>query len=222
MIKSFSIILSVVFSALLVAQVQKEPTYLDILREKVSRVEPARRSQNKEQLSQLSAEFLELATTEKKDWLPYYYASYLLILKGQILVQENKNNEIEDVAYYAQKPLYEAKKLSPDNAEILVLQKLIYQLEKHLKPSQIYQNGGPMAVQLVSQMRQKFPKNPRVTLLIGEDLMLTPKQFGGDPEKGIEQLRKALEQFKTFKPESSLHPNWGKEIAEKLLLDAKK
>lgn len=222
MMKPFCIALGVFFSVLLSAQVEKEPTYLELLSEKVSRVEAAKTSQNQDQLTQLSAEFLELADKEKKEWLPYYYASYLLILKGQILVQENKNKEIEDVAYHAQKPLYAAKKLSPNNPEILVLQKLIYQLEKYIKPSEIYQNGGPMAVQLVSEMRKKFPKNPRVTMLIGEDLVLTSKQYGGNKEKGIEQLQKALAQFEAFKPESNLHPNWGKEIVEKLLENAKK
>ena len=47
--------------------------------------------------------------------------------------------------------------------------------------------------------------------------MHTPPAFGGGEKKAKPVFELALEKFKTFKPESNLHPTWGKEEAEKEL-----
>jgi hypothetical protein len=47
--------------------------------------------------------------------------------------------------------------------------------------------------------------------------MNTPEAFGGGKANAKKQFEKALELYKTFKPASPLHPDWGKDEAEKSL-----
>ena len=53
------------------------------------------------------------------------------------------------------------------------------------------------------KLKKLDPENPRITIMEAEDLYFTPEQFGGSKTKGIELLRKLLEQFKTYKLKSS-------------------
>ena len=61
------------------------------------------------------------------------------------------------------------------------------------------------------------PTNPRISLLKAEDTYFTPEQFGGSKTKGLELFQKSLDQFKVYKPKSTLDPNWGKGEAEYFL-----
>jgi hypothetical protein len=61
------------------------------------------------------------------------------------------------------------------------------------------------------------PNNPRIYYLNGQTLMNTPEAFGGGKAVAKKLFEKSLELYKTFKPASPFHPNWGKEEAEQLL-----
>lgn len=207
--------------------VEKEPTYEEKMQNALTQLN---QTSTKEAYEALATEFIEIGKKEKgKEWLPYYYATYALIKKGYIVLEEGKanapkpNKELEDVLYYAQKPLNESMKITADNVENYVLQKLLYQLRKQIVPAQIYQTGGPLALQILSVAFKLDPQNPRVLMLKGEDSYFTSKEFGGDKDKGIDFYKKALVQFDAYKPKSKnkkpipFYPTWGKEEVEKIL-----
>jgi hypothetical protein len=46
--------------------------------------------------------------------------------------------------------------------------------------------------------------------LEGQDKFYTPEQFGGSKDEAKMLFEKAKQLFDSFKPGSSIHPNWGK------------
>lgn len=107
----------------------------------------------------------------------------------------------------AQKYLDQAKKLEKENAENYILQKMIHGMKMMVNPMSRYMTEGMEAQEALKKAESLDAKNPRITILRAEALYFTPEQFGGSKEKGIEHFKKALEQFKTYKPKSELHPN---------------
>ena len=61
------------------------------------------------------------------------------------------------------------------------------------------------------------PENPRPYLLKGQSAMYTPPQYGGGKEVALPLLEQAVEKFKSFKPKSSIMPNWGAQRANTVL-----
>ena len=205
----------------LTKQKQQEPTYEDLMSTAMKQFESAN---SVVALQSAYDEFMKIGKKEKKEWIPYYYAAFAQKKRGDLFLKENKIKDLDDAIYFSQKSLDESKRLSPNNVEIYVIQKYLYQLRKNKIPSEIYQSGGPLALQVLSSAYKLDDKNPRVLLLKAEDLVNTPKEYGGDKEKGIEMYKKALSQFSSYKVKVDkdrkpilFYPTWGKELAQEAL-----
>jgi hypothetical protein len=66
------------------------------------------------------------------------------------------------------------------------------------------------------------PSNPRVVSCKAQWSMNSAKYFGKDTAPYCAEIEASIELFTNFKPESSLHPNWGKRRAEEALASCKK
>ena len=62
----------------------------------------------------------------------------------------------------------------------------------------------------LGQAEKANPQNPRIYLVRGNDFNFRPKMFGGGPEAAKPHYEKAKACFDTFKPASSIAPDWGK------------
>jgi hypothetical protein len=77
---------------------------------------------------------------------------------------------------------------------------------------------GPKSAGLFQQaLAQQPTDNPRAMMNIAQSLFYTPEGFGGSKKKAIEMMEKALASYDTFKPESPLHPSWGRAYVERTL-----
>jgi hypothetical protein len=132
-------------------------------------------------------------------------------------MREGKMTELDAIAAEAQKPLDLAMGLSKDNAELLILQKMIHSLKMMVDPQSRFMSEGMLAADALSKAEKLDSENPRITLLKAEDTYYTPEQFGGSKTKGLELFQKSLDQFKVYKPKTALDPNWGKAEAEYFL-----
>jgi hypothetical protein len=50
-------------------------------------------------------------------------------------------------------------------------------------------------------------------LLEGQAYYFTPSAFGGGKDKAKPAFEKAISLYDSFKPQSTIHPNWGKGTA---------
>lgn len=182
--------------------------------EKIAKTEQAKTTDD---FTALSNDFARIGDKEKTQWLPYYYAAYSTIQKGRTLMREGKVAELDALTDEAQKNLDKAAELNKDNAEILILEKMIHGLKMMVNPQARFMTEGMLGADALSKAEKLDPENPRITLLKAEDTYFTPEQFGGSKTKGLELFQKALDQFNNYKPKSALDPNWGKGEAEYFL-----
>ena len=182
--------------------------------EKVAQVEQQKTA---DEFTALANDFKRIGDKEKTQWLPYYYAAFSTIQKGRLAMRDGKMAELDAIATEAQKSLDLATNLNKDNAENLILQKMIHSLKMMVDPQSRFMSEGMLAKEALEKAEKADPTNPRISLLKAEDTYFTPEQFGGSKAKGLELFQKSLDQFKVYKPKSTLDPNWGKGEAEYFL-----
>ena len=182
--------------------------------EKVAQVEQQKTA---DEFTALANDFKRIGDKEKTQWLPYYYAAFSTIQKGRLAMRDGKMAELDAIATEAQKSLDLATNLSKDNAENFILQKMIHSLKMMVDPQSRFMSEGMLAKEALEKAEKADPTNPRISLLKAEDTYFTPEQFGGSKTKGLELFQKSLDQFKVYKPKSTLDPNWGKGEAEYFL-----
>ena len=179
-----------------------------------------------EGLQELANSFERIAEAEKTQWLPYYYAALSNVNLGfnyAIAAGPMGGNadKVDPLADKAEKLLNKAEELSKDNSEIYVVKKLIASCRMLGDVMNRYMTYGPVAVEALATAKKLNPENPRVYVLEGTDLYNTPEQYGGNKTEAKRLLEEALKKYETFKPESSIHPAWGKGQAQYFLSQIK-
>ena len=164
-----------------------------------------------EGLNNLANSFQRIADAEKNQWLPYYYAAYANV--SAALVQSNgqmgQADKTDPYADKAEALLNKADELNKNNSEIYIVRKMIATLRLMGDPMNRYMTYGPLGDEALETAKKLNPNNPRVPMLLGQDKLFTPEQYGGSKTEAKKLFEEALQKFEAFKPESSIHPQWG-------------
>jgi hypothetical protein len=168
--------------------------------------------------------FQRIADAEKTQWLPYYYAALSHVLAGYSISGGGMGgfaDKTDPEADQADQLLDKAEALSKDNSEIFCLRKMVSSLRLMADPMNRYQTEGPKAAQALEKAKALNPNNPRVYLLEGQDKFYTPEQYGGSKTEAKALFEESMKKFDSFKPESPLHPQWGKNQVQFMLSQLK-
>ena len=174
---------------------------------------------NPANLLALSNNFERIATAEKNQWLPYYYAAYCQVNFGFMQIDKSKTDAIADKATTL---ISKADSLMPENSEIYVIKSMIASCHMMVNPMQRYMQYGQESSGQMEAAMEQDPTNPRPYLLKGQSLKYTPEQFGGGCKTAMPELQTAMDKFKLFKPASELHPVWGTERTQMLMKECEK
>ena len=163
----------------------------------------------------LANSFERIADAEKTQWLPYYYSSYCNIMAGYMSLPQDgsfgDNSAIADpYADKAETLLNKAEALSKDNAEIYIVRKMVHGLRMMGNAVARFMTETPKATEALEKAKSLNANIPRIYILEAQDKYYTPEQFGGSKDEAKVLLEKAKALFETFKPESSIAPNWGR------------
>ena len=162
--------------------------------------------------------FERISKAETQEWLPHYYIAQINSIKSWDVKDEAVlRAQLEK----AQDHINRAMAISKENPETLVMQAhvltnwvafdgMTYGMKYSGKITELYNKAEKLA-----------PKNPRVVFSKADWAMGSAKYFGQDTKPFCAEIEKAIELFATFKPESSLHPIWGKERAEQITKSCK-
>ena len=164
---------------------------------------------------ELANAFERIADAEKNQGLAYYYAAYCNASAGTLVgaggdMMAAKADKTDPYADKADKQIKKAEELMKGSSEIFIVKKMIATLKMLGDPTNRYMTYGPEATAMLEEAKKMNPNNPRVYLLEAQDKYYTPEQFGGSKEEAKVLFEKAQKLFETFKPETSIHPNWGK------------
>lgn len=162
--------------------------------------------------------FERVATAEKTQWLPYYYAALCQLNYGFIQTDKDK---LDGIADKANTLVAAADSLSPKNSEISCLKSMIASCHLMVNPQQRWQEYGQESSSNLDAAIQQDATNPRPYFLKGQSLKYTPEQFGGGCKTATPLLQTALDKYATFKPATDISPNWGKTYAEKIIAECK-
>lgn len=165
-----------------------------------------------EDMGAASAFFERIADAEKDKWLPYYYAAYAHHLTGWMNPKADKDKVAEK-----SRELVAKAELIERNSETYCLRQMVAIQQMTVDPMSRWQTYGAEAGQALENAKKADANNPRIYLLNGQTLMNTPEAFGGGKAVAKKLFERALELYAGFQRASPLHPNWGKDQAEKLL-----
>ena len=157
-----------------------------------------------------ASRFERIATAEKSRWMPYYYASYSLVIMS---FEETDGSKRDLLLDRAQSFLDKALELKEDESELHVLQAFLY-------PSRIIVDPVGRGLQYMEQIYASLataktlnPENPRIYFLEGVNKANLPPAMGGGAEAARPILEEAVAKFEAFEEQDPLWPSWGEDAA---------
>lgn len=157
--------------------------------------------------------FERIANAEPKEWLPNYYIAQINSLKSW---NEKDETVLKAQLDKAQEHLDAAIIKSEDNAELLVMQAQVLTNWVAFDGMTYGMKYGAKVAELYEKASVLDPTNPRVVFGKAEWGMGSAKYFGQDTAPYCKAIEASVKLFDTFKPESELHPNWGRERAQQV------
>lgn len=164
--------------------------------------------------TEAKALFERIATIEKNNWLPDYYASFINCLDAFDPVNSSNANALIEKA---QNLLNNAITKSGNNSELHVLQAMIYTATLIQDPMTNGMKYSMLAKQEYAKAKAIDPNNPRAVLGEAEFDLGSAKYTGMDTKVICKEIEKSMELFTNFKPVSPFHPKWGEDRAKELL-----
>ena len=183
--------------------------YVKAMEQKVALVNTAATMEN---WMELANSFERIGDVEKEQWLPYYYAALSRVMAGYMISNGQTGgfaDKTDPEADKSEELLNKALALTKENSEIWCVKKMIATLRMMADPMTRFQTYGMAASEALEKAKQLNPENPRVFLLEGQDKFYTPEQFGGSKKEAKTLFEESIKKHETFKPESTIHPNWG-------------
>lgn len=159
------------------------------------------------------ATFERIATVEKDNWLPNYYVALINALTSFETRDKQKAKSLLEVAQTA---LDVEMEKDSKNAELLVVQGLIYTGWIMVDPMTNGMKYSGYANDIYTKAAKIAPENPRVLFCKAEFEMGSAKYFGQDTTPMCEQMAKSIPLFENFAPETVFHPTWGLERAKEV------
>ncbi|GAA4009306.1 hypothetical protein GCM10022408_21730 [Hymenobacter fastidiosus] len=148
-------------------------------------------------------------------WEPRYYQARAYLKLGFAGKDGDQQDKLFD---QAQAALDQAKKLpGADQAELLILQAYVYQGRIMVSPMSRGMVYTGRVSEALGGAKALAPTNPRVYLLLANDLYFRPAIFGGGADKAKPLYEKAKALFATFRSANALSPTWGEKNADAML-----
>lgn len=169
---------------------------------------------------QLANEFLQVANSQKENWLSWYYAAFCNAKVGW-LKQDDPDN-IEPFANKAEEQIKKARALldtatqKKELSEVFCVLSILNRARVFINPATYGREYGPKASQYVKMAQASGPSNPRALYLEGWEKFATPKAWGGDKGKAKELLQNAKQKLESD-PSTGEQPHWGKKEVEEIM-----
>lgn len=168
--------------------------------------------------SEASDLFERIASAEKSSWLPNYYVA-LVNTTASFGTQDKE--KINGLLTKAQDALDIEMVKNQNNAELYVLQALIYTAWIVYDPMTNGMKLSAKTMEMYDKAESLEPNNPRVVFGKADFQIGGAKWTGVDTKPLCDQIEKAIGLFATFKPETSFSPTWGLERAQETLKNCK-
>jgi len=166
-------------------------------------------------IKELANNFERIGDAEKTQWLPYYYAAYCQVMAAYT---EKDKSKVDAIADKAEEMVTKAETIAgKENSETAVIKSMIASSHMMVDPQSRYMKYAQASGSNIEKAKALDPTNPRPVYLEAQAAFYTPEAFGGGKTVAKPLFEKAIAMFDTFKPETELHPAWGKFMAQYFL-----
>lgn len=174
-----------------------------------------------DKLDEASNLFERIATAESDEWLPSYYVAEIAIIKNWKDFENRKVSDLKLNLDKAQEFVNSIRTIDPETSYADYLQAQLYTVW-------VAHDGMKYGMKYVGQIGSLYQKvvtqesdNPMfISSKAGWD-MGSAKYFGTSVEPYCAELRRAIELFATFKPETEFHPKGNLKSALETAKDCK-
>jgi hypothetical protein len=166
-----------------------------------------------------SAMFERIAAAEKNSYLPNYYVA---LINTTAVFTEKDKTKIDLLLTKAQDALDKEIIKDQNNAELYVLQALIYTGYVVADPMTNGMKYSAKVMEAYAKAKAIDSNNPRAVFGEADYQLGGAKWTGVDTKPLCVQVDKAIELFATFKPETPFSPKWGLERALEAQKNCKK
>lgn len=173
-----------------------------------STIELLDQAEDPAEFTECANRFERIASAEQNRWLPYYYASYSLVVMS---FDEQEGGQRDLILDRAQELLDQALELEPKESELHVLQAFLYPSRIMVDPMGRGMTYMEKMFSTLETARTLNLENPRIYFLEGVNMLNLPPSMGGGAEVAKPILEEALVKFKAFTSPDPLWPSWGKE-----------
>lgn len=154
--------------------------------------------------------FERISAADSENWIPMYYVAHVNVIDA-FMTKDKQTVELK--LEKAKTYLDKAKAISPDNAELMVLEALYNTAWIAFDGATYGMTLSGPTIQLYEKALQLAPNNPRVVYSYAEWNIGGAKYFGKDTSVYCKDLEKALALYKTFKNDTPYYPSWGEDRA---------
>jgi hypothetical protein len=154
--------------------------------------------------------FERIAAAEKTSWLPNYYVA---LVNTTSAFKTQDKTQIDLLLTKAQNALNVELAKDSNNAELYVLQALIYTAWVVADPMTNGMKYSTKTIEMYDKAEVLAPENPRAIFGKADFQLGGAKWTGVDTKPLCAQVDKAIGLFATFKPETPFSPKWGLERA---------
>lgn len=209
--KSFSVtlLMALFVASSLFAQSDK---YTGAMKKNIAELDAALKNNS---MAELAGNFERIATAEKTQWLPYYYAAYCTVMSAYMEQDKSKTDAIADKADAFIKKAEELA--GAENSETCIIKSMIASAHMMVDPQARWMQYGQTSASNIEKAKKMDATNPRSYYLDAQSKFYTPEAFGGGKTVAKPIFEKAIELFGSFKPASELHPSWGLTSAQYFL-----
>lgn len=155
--------------------------------------------------------FERIASAEKNNWLPNYYVA--LVNTTAAFTTQDKE-QVAALLTKAQDALDQELLKTTGNAELHVLQALIYTAWLVSDPMANGMKYSGLAMEQYAKAEALEPNNPRVVYGKADFEIGGARYFGKDTTPMCREIERAIGLFATFKSDVPFYPDWGLDRAK--------
>ncbi|WP_310994208.1 hypothetical protein [Aequorivita marina] len=157
--------------------------------------------------------FERIAKAEPENWLPPYYVAQINIINS---FTEKDGTKLKAQLDKAQNFINDAKVISKENPDLLVLQAQLYTAWIVYDGQQYGMKYSAKATELYDKALALAPDNPHMIMAKAEWNMGSAKYFGGSLDPYCKEIQRALAVSESYKPAGKFYPRFSVDRAKQV------
>ncbi|WP_299208533.1 hypothetical protein [uncultured Dokdonia sp.] len=177
---------------------------------------------NENKLDEAANLFERIAAAEEEQWLPDYYTAQIYVLKCWNTWEDQTEATLKPNLDKAQEHINNMLTIDKDNPYAKQMQAQLYTVWVAYDGAKYGMKYSGKVSELYAKAQAAERENPIFILNKAEWDMGAARYFGSDTTPYCKEIKRAIDLFATFKPETEFHPSYGLDRAQEAYAECNK